>query len=72
MRTGEYWKGWGSKKRIKKIEGWIILNDDDFRFLALDNEEDLKALLLCTMNEILDMLLKVEAKDNIFQDFEWC
>ena len=39
--------------------------------LALDNEEDLKALLLCTMNEILDMLLKVEAKDNIFQDFEW-
>ena len=40
--------------------------------LALDNEEDLKAVLLCTMNEILDVLLKVEAKDNIFQDFEWC
>lgn len=39
--------------------------------LALNNEEDLKALLLCTMNEILDVLLKVEAKDNIFQDFEW-
>ena len=39
--------------------------------LALNNEEDLKAVLLCTMNEILDVLLKVEAKDNIFQDFEW-
>lgn len=39
--------------------------------LALNNEEDLKVLLLCTMNEILDVLLKVEAKDNIFQDFEW-
>lgn len=39
--------------------------------LALDNEGDLKAVLLCTMNEILDVLLKVEAKDNIFQNFEW-
>lgn len=39
--------------------------------LALNDEEDLKSVLLCMMNEILDVLLKVEAKDNIFQNFEW-